>query len=239
MKKQMISIVFDRQAFCFTGQLADLKRTQAQREVRARGGLIANSVTGRLDYLVIGSIAASGWSQGNYGSKIEKARELARLSKGKPYLVSEEVFLTALAETPALNSGAVDAKIVVCNYNFTLEPKQVFDRAALESILHKYQNLEGCFVSARASSSELFAEPNNSNLANAAKVKKLNFVACRIVKQFPLDAPIMQFIEEIERAFEGITGIDGRFQWFERNEGSGDYIRLLKEIPPNNQIQGL
>jgi hypothetical protein len=240
MNKQIKSIIFERQAFCFTGHLADLKRTQAEREVRSRGGLTTNSVTARLDYLVIGSIPSLGWSYGNYGSKIEKARQFARHSKeGKPYLISEQAFLTALAETPPKNSGVIDAKIVVCNYHFSIEPKQVFDCNALEEVLQKYQKMQGCFVSARASSSELFADPYSPNQENVRKVKEFTFVDCRIVKQFPLDAPITEFIEGIEQAFENISGIDGRFHWFERSEGSGDYIRLLKEIPPNNQIQGL
>jgi DNA ligase (NAD+) len=66
MSKQTKSILFEGQAFCFTGELADLKRTQAEREVRSRGGLTTNSVTSHLDYLVIGSIPSPGWSYGNY-----------------------------------------------------------------------------------------------------------------------------------------------------------------------------
>ena len=34
----MAKIKFDNKSFCFTGGLAELKRTQAEREVRARNG---------------------------------------------------------------------------------------------------------------------------------------------------------------------------------------------------------
>jgi hypothetical protein len=171
--------------------------------------------------------------------KIQKARQLAKQSKEKPFLLSEQVFLTALAEMPPNNSGAIDAKIVVCNYHFILKPKQVYDRIALELILQNYQKTEGCFVSGRASSAELFSDLYNPDQEEKEIVKEFTYVDCRIVKQFPLDAPITQFIEGIEQAFESVSGIDGRFHWFERSEGSSDYIRLLKEIPPNNKIQGL
>lgn len=126
MRTQTNSIIFDQKVFCFTGQLADLKRLEAEREVRIRGGLTTNTVNKHLDYLVIGSIPSAGWSNGNYGTKISKVRKLTKESKDKPFLISESVFLTALGEFPSTNSGVLDAKIVVCNYNFTIESKKNF-----------------------------------------------------------------------------------------------------------------
>lgn len=67
---------FQGRSFCFTGKLAELKRTRAEREARARGGLTGKVVNGELDYLVVGSIPATGWKHGSYGNKIEKARRL-------------------------------------------------------------------------------------------------------------------------------------------------------------------
>lgn len=44
--------------FCFTGKLADLKRSQAERE--ARGAHTTDVVNERLHFLVVGSIPSTG-----------------------------------------------------------------------------------------------------------------------------------------------------------------------------------
>lgn len=75
-----MSITFHGKSFCFTGKLADLKRSAAERETRARGGLTTEIVNAHLDFLVIGSIPSVGWKHGSYGTKIEKARAIARNS---------------------------------------------------------------------------------------------------------------------------------------------------------------
>jgi hypothetical protein len=239
VKQSTIQISFRERSFCFTGRLADFKRLTAGREVRARGGLTTNSVTSRLDYIVIGSIPSVGWSYGNYGTKIEKARELAMKSKGKPYLVPGQAFLTALAENAPTNPGTIGAKIVFCNYHFPLEKKQKFDRTAFESAIQKFRSYDACYVSARVSSAELFVDIYSSEEIHIKPPKDSVFVDCRIFRQFPLDAPITQFVEEVALALEKIDGIDGSFRWFERAEGSGDCMRLLKEIPSCDRIQGL
>jgi len=48
-----------------------------------------------------------------------------------------------------------------------------------------------------------------------------------------------ELVEKINKGFEEIRGVDGRFRWFERVEGSSDYVRLLKEIPQNLRAEGL
>ena len=58
---------FAIKSFCFTGKLAELRRTQAKREARARGGLTSKVVNENLDYLVVGSIPATGWKHDSYG----------------------------------------------------------------------------------------------------------------------------------------------------------------------------
>ena len=80
-----VTLEFDGKVFCFTGTLLQLKRTQAERETRARGGVAVSDVNDRLDYLVVGSKASLGWKFGNYGTKIAAARELA-----EPVRVSKE-----------------------------------------------------------------------------------------------------------------------------------------------------
>jgi len=61
-----VSVCFENQSFCFTGALVDLKRSAAQREVRARGGLTVDRVNEHLDYLVV---AHSGQVEGPVRAK--------------------------------------------------------------------------------------------------------------------------------------------------------------------------
>lgn len=53
--------------FLFTGELELMSRTQAQAKVKERGGIVKESVTNDLDYLVVGS---------EPGSKLAKAKQL-------------------------------------------------------------------------------------------------------------------------------------------------------------------
>lgn len=91
-------IMFHGNSFCFTGKLAELKREQAERETRARGGLTSKVVNEDLNYLVIGSIPSIGWKHGSYGNKIEKAMAISSKSK-KLKLVSEPYSWTVLPST--------------------------------------------------------------------------------------------------------------------------------------------
>lgn len=68
--------------FLFTGTLSRFKRSEAETLVEQQGGVIASSVSARLNYLVAGTEA---------GSKLEKARKL-----GSVHILSEEEFLAML-----------------------------------------------------------------------------------------------------------------------------------------------
>jgi DNA ligase (NAD+) len=56
--------------FLFTGTLTQLKRSEAEAMVDARGGHIVNGVSSKLNYLVVGEDA---------GSKLEKAKKIATI----------------------------------------------------------------------------------------------------------------------------------------------------------------
>jgi DNA ligase (NAD+) len=56
--------------FLFTGTLTQLKRSDAEAMVEARGGHIVNGVSSKLNYLVVGEDA---------GSKLEKAKKIATI----------------------------------------------------------------------------------------------------------------------------------------------------------------
>ncbi len=65
--------------FLFTGTLPTLKRSEAEEMVESKGGIIVNSVSSKLNYLVVGEDA---------GSKFEKAKRIQSIR-----IISEEEFL--------------------------------------------------------------------------------------------------------------------------------------------------
>lgn len=73
-------------SFCFTGELDTMKRSEAEKRVRALGGTAKSSVTADLDYLVTND-------PGSGSSKNKKARELG------VSVISEAEFLALLADS--------------------------------------------------------------------------------------------------------------------------------------------
>src|SRR5450432_2666628 len=67
------------QSFLFTGSLNELKRSEAESRVESQGGKILNSVSSKLNYLVVGEDA---------GSKLEKAKKIPSIK-----ILSEKEFL--------------------------------------------------------------------------------------------------------------------------------------------------
>lgn len=228
---------FQGRSFCFTGKLAELKRTRAEREARARGGLTSKVVNGELDYLVVGSIPATGWKHGSYGNKIEKARRL-RADGAGPRLVSESAFMDALATTAPTNSGAIDTKVIVATCRFTAPDRMSFDRAGLEHRLGRLSREHGCSVRVRTcyvrSMYELFGETYGIDSPDDHLLFEV-----RVVRQFQLDDQTEDWLRFLSGSFGGLDGVDGPMRWFERIEGSTDYIRLLREVPEDLRIPEL
>lgn len=229
---------FAGRSFCFTGKLADLKRSAAERETRARGGLTSKDVNDQLDYLVVGSIPATGWKHGSYGRKIEKARSLAPSNGGRPVLVPESVFIEALALVCATNSGAIDAKVFVVTHKFVAANEHAFDRESFENTLASLRHDLGCHVSVRAylaaACRDLYGDETLESVPGSYLV-----VETRFVQQLTLDDDCDGTVDAIERALEAVEGVDGSARWFERTEGSTAYVRLLREIPESLRISGL
>ena len=63
--------IFSGKTFLFTGTLSQMKRSEAEAMVEARGGSILSGVSSKLNYLVVGADA---------GSKLEKAKKLGSVS---------------------------------------------------------------------------------------------------------------------------------------------------------------
>lgn len=221
---------FDGRCVCFTGTLNDLKRSHAQREARARGAMTINVVNDRLDYLVVGSIPSPGWKHGSYGRKIEKAREL-RAATGRPAIVAESTFMEALARTAPIGSGAIDEKVFVGNFKFLVGTLDEIDAIAFEECLNGLQRDLDCHVSVRTSWAAI-----NRDLFGDDSDGRYQVVEIRFVRHMDLETPAQPFADSIERALERVDGADGHLAWFERQEGSADFVRLIREIPQRTRL---
>ncbi|MGH9425236.1 MAG: BRCT domain-containing protein, partial [Terriglobia bacterium] len=89
LTKPAPDIVFQEQAFCFTGKFFYGTRDACQQVVISRGGLIHKNPILDTRYLVIGTLGSTDWIHSTHGRKIEYAMELNR--KGSPLaLICEE-----------------------------------------------------------------------------------------------------------------------------------------------------
>ena len=71
-----------------TGKFAYGPRTLCQEVVIDRGGAAAKAVSGKVDYLVVGTFCSSDWLHTSYGLKIQKAAELR--ANGMPIAIISE-----------------------------------------------------------------------------------------------------------------------------------------------------
>lgn len=68
-------IEFSGRSFCFTGVFDFGSRAQCQAAVERLGGIVADGITKKLHYLVIGNVGSEMWRHSTFGSKIAKAVE--------------------------------------------------------------------------------------------------------------------------------------------------------------------
>ena len=237
--------MFEGMAFCFTGGMPDLKRSAAEREVRARGGLTTDVVNDRLNYLIVGDKPSPAWKYGSFGRKIELARAISGGAVVRTRIVSESAFMLSLAQTPQSNGGAIDGKVVVCSYKFLVpDAPNAFDEGAVERLLRGLQDEHRCHVTVRehwaAMTTELYGEEMNLSVGRVPmRASACRVVTCRVVRHQVLEEPVNPFVEFVARGFEAIRGVDGQLSWFERTEGSSSYINLLREVPTSLRVAGL
>ena len=81
-------IQFSDRTFCFTGRFFSGTRDWCHKQVAIRGGATADSVTKKLDYLVIGDIGSRDWLHSTFGTKIQKAAKYA--ASGTPLIIVTE-----------------------------------------------------------------------------------------------------------------------------------------------------
>jgi len=88
-------VVFEGQTFVFAGELAYGPTRACEREALELGGTCERSVNRRTDYVVIGSLAASDWAQGAFGTLVDEVVQYR--SRGVPIaIITEEHWASAL-----------------------------------------------------------------------------------------------------------------------------------------------
>lgn len=88
-------VVFEGQTFVFAGELAYGPTRACEREVLELGGTCERTVNRRTDYVVIGSLAASDWSQAAFGPLVDEVVQYR--ARGVPIaVISEEHWAAAL-----------------------------------------------------------------------------------------------------------------------------------------------
>ena len=88
-------VVFEGQTFVFAGAMAYGPTHTCEREVLDLGGRHERTVNRRTDYVVIGSLAATDWSQLSFGNLVDEVVEYR--SRGVPIaVITEEHWAAAL-----------------------------------------------------------------------------------------------------------------------------------------------
>ena len=67
------SIIISGSSFCLTGEFISGPRGKCEKKLTQFGGKSVNTVTKKLDYLVIGGLSSRDWVAESHGRKIEKA----------------------------------------------------------------------------------------------------------------------------------------------------------------------
>lgn len=86
-------------SFCLTGTFFFGTRAACEKLIQSLGATPASTVTGGLDYLVVGGGCSPDWFNTSYGRKIETAME--RKSRyGKPLIISEARWMELIGKAP-------------------------------------------------------------------------------------------------------------------------------------------
>ena len=118
-----INIDFEGATFVFTGKLATMTRSEAQKKVTAANGKNSSTVGKTLGYLVIGDEGSPMYGMGRKGSKQVKAESLNE-SGASIRIISETAFLQMLSGTT--REFSEDTVIAGCEtiWNMLIENKE-------------------------------------------------------------------------------------------------------------------
>jgi hypothetical protein len=88
-------IEFEKSVFLLTGDFLLGSKEECASKIEIRGGTVANSMTKKVNFVVLGSLGSEQWKHGNFGTKVAKAIEYK--STGLDVrIISEEVFVKYL-----------------------------------------------------------------------------------------------------------------------------------------------
>lgn len=80
---------------CITGEFEFGSRTEVTEFLQNKGAVMATTISGRTDYLVVGELGSNEWKCGNYGNKIKKALECQEKG-GKVQIIGEKDFFKSI-----------------------------------------------------------------------------------------------------------------------------------------------
>lgn len=92
------SIYFRNMSFCFTGTFMYGTRAACERIILKLGAMPVDTVSKKLNYLVIGGLVTSSWVNESYGRKIEKAVQYRDQSGAELAIISERQWTEALID---------------------------------------------------------------------------------------------------------------------------------------------
>lgn len=217
---------FEDKTFCFTGTMLQLKRTNAEREVRKRKGLSQKIVNKELDYLVVGSKASPKWKYGDYGNKINKAVQLCDQG-AEIKIISEDKFLNGLESVPdPEDSGSIDKKILICRYSSFVSGDEL-DRGGVDKLFSLF-NEAGFNITASLEDPYIYSDLYNEYTTD--EIENLLLFKCRLVRYLSIDYDCQKLIDSIAIGFESINGLDGDLTSSEKIEGSASFAKLFLEM---------
>ncbi len=83
--------VFKNRRFVLTGLFTHVSRDTVAEYITSNDGIITESVSGKTDFLIVGSKSDPAWKYGNYGLKIEKAISLLNENCSKIQIIRESL----------------------------------------------------------------------------------------------------------------------------------------------------
>lgn len=85
-------LVFSNLSYCFTGASVNYLKSDWKEIVESKGGLFTDSLTKKVDYLVICNKGNPNWAQMSYGRKFEQARKMQN-ENNKIRIITEDHFV--------------------------------------------------------------------------------------------------------------------------------------------------
>jgi NAD-dependent DNA ligase len=98
------TLAFQATRFCLTGNFVFAKKDVCHDAIERRGGLIADNVSKKLHYLVVGGLGSAEWKHGSFGTKVEAAMKLKR-EGAVLRIIREDHWANALSLCPVTAAG--------------------------------------------------------------------------------------------------------------------------------------